>query len=197
MATTGDVSTPRKANRGPSAGPENRRALIDAAREIFATEGLKAPLSSIAKKAGVGQGSLYRHFPDRLALAIAAFEENLVAIEAIAAQEDTSLDDFFGTVAEQAIVSTPLIDLLWISRGDERVTHIRDSLARSARTVLERDISHRRVAPHVEIDDVLLAVAMIADAVTRSDAQTRPAVAARARAIVRAAFAPPADLPTR
>jgi AcrR family transcriptional regulator len=71
----------RKANRGPAAGPENRRALIAAAREVYATEGLNAPFSAVAKRAGVGQGSLYRHFPDRKALAVAVFEENLVDIE--------------------------------------------------------------------------------------------------------------------
>ena len=33
--------------------------------------------SAVAKRAGVGQGSLYRHFPDRTALAAAVFEENV------------------------------------------------------------------------------------------------------------------------
>src|SRR6188472_1508327 len=70
-----------KPNRGPSAGPGNRRALIAAAREVFATEGLQAPFSAVAKKAGVGQGSLYRHFPDRLSLAVAVFDENLDELE--------------------------------------------------------------------------------------------------------------------
>ena len=69
--------TTRKPNLGPSAGPGNRRALIVAAREIFAEDGLAAPFSAVAKRAGVGQGSLYRHFPDRLALAVAVFDENI------------------------------------------------------------------------------------------------------------------------
>ena len=63
------VPEPTKANRGPSAGPENRRALIAAARAVFAESGYSAPLSAVARRAGVGQGSLYRHFPDRVALA--------------------------------------------------------------------------------------------------------------------------------
>ncbi|HEU0181064.1 MAG TPA: helix-turn-helix domain-containing protein, partial [Agromyces mariniharenae] len=71
------IRAERKPNRGPSAGPANRRALIAAARDVFATEGLQAPFSAVAKKAGVGQGSLYRHFPDRLSLAVAVFDENL------------------------------------------------------------------------------------------------------------------------
>ena len=182
---------PRKPNRGRGAGPENRRALIEAAREIFATEGLQAPLSSIAKRAGVGQGSLYRHFPDRLALAVAVFDENLAVVEAIADEDETSLDDFFTLIAEQAVVSTPLIDLMWRSRDDERVAHVGDSLARAAGTVLERDRARGHVGAHVELEDVLLAVTMLADAITRTDGdEARVAVAARVRAILHAAFAP-------
>ena len=42
-------------------------------------------MSAIARRAGVGQGSLYRHFPDKISLALAAFEENVSGIEALAA----------------------------------------------------------------------------------------------------------------
>lgn len=58
-----------RANRGPAAAAENRAAIIKAAGEVFAEQGLGAPLNSIAKRAGVGQGSLYRHFPTRASLA--------------------------------------------------------------------------------------------------------------------------------
>ena len=67
----------RASNRGPAAAPENRRAILDAARRLFAERGYHAPLSAIAKEAGVGQGVLYRHFPTRLDLAFAVFEEQL------------------------------------------------------------------------------------------------------------------------
>ncbi len=80
-------------NRGRAAGPENRRALIVAAREIYATEGPSAPFSAIAKRAGVGQGSLYRHFPDRISLAVAVFEDNIADLEV---ELDASDDVPFG-----------------------------------------------------------------------------------------------------
>ena len=72
-------------NRGPAAAVENRAALIQAAREIFAEQGVDAPLSAIAKRAKVGQGSLYRHFPTRGAIAVAAFDANVNEIEALVA----------------------------------------------------------------------------------------------------------------
>lgn len=77
--------TPR-GNRGPAAAADNRRALLDAARRVFADRGYRAPLSAIAREAGVGQGVLYRHFPTRLDLALAAFEENFAELDAIAAR---------------------------------------------------------------------------------------------------------------
>ena len=43
----------------------------------------------VAKKAGVGQGSLYRHFPDRVSLALAVFEDNVAELEVMAAEMGT------------------------------------------------------------------------------------------------------------
>jgi ABC-type glycerol-3-phosphate transport system substrate-binding protein len=65
------AESPSRPNRGPAAGPGNRAALIAAAREVYGEDGLNAPFSAVAKRAGVGQGSLYRHFADRTSLAVA------------------------------------------------------------------------------------------------------------------------------
>lgn len=46
----------------------NRERLLDVAREAFAAEGLSVPLDEIARRAGVGPGTLYRHFPTKEAL---------------------------------------------------------------------------------------------------------------------------------
>ncbi|WP_068427685.1 TetR/AcrR family transcriptional regulator [Piscicoccus intestinalis] len=46
----------------------NRQKIVTAARESFAAHGLEVSLDAIAKRAGVGAGTLYRHFPDRHAL---------------------------------------------------------------------------------------------------------------------------------
>jgi AcrR family transcriptional regulator len=55
----------------------NVELLIAAAREAFATEGPNAPLDDIARAAGVGSGTLYRHFPTRLALLEAVYRDNV------------------------------------------------------------------------------------------------------------------------
>ncbi|KUH38999.1 TetR family transcriptional regulator [Streptomyces kanasensis] len=47
----------------------NRERIVSAAREMFVESGADAPLDEIARRAGVGNATLYRHFPDRTALA--------------------------------------------------------------------------------------------------------------------------------
>jgi AcrR family transcriptional regulator len=46
----------------------NRRALLDAAIDVFGERGLEATVSEIAQRAGVGQGTAFRHFPSKEAL---------------------------------------------------------------------------------------------------------------------------------
>ncbi|MBM7832410.1 AcrR family transcriptional regulator [Agromyces cerinus] len=180
----------RKANRGPSAGPGNRRAIIAAAREVFAADGLQAPFNAIAKRAGVGQGSLYRHFPDRLALAVAVFDENIDELEAAVEPENATLDDLLEAIIGQAVVSTALIDLIWQHQHDARVEHLGSRLAAIVGGIVARERTAGRVGDTVEDADVLLAVSMLADLLARTEAENRRPVAQRAWAIFHAAFAP-------
>lgn len=183
------VSGEGKSNRGPSAGPENRRALIAAAREIFSTAGYNAPLNAVAKRAGVGQGSLYRHFPTRTALAVAVFDENLTALEAIAADPEATFDVLLDRVIAQALVSTAFIDMLNADQLGEGTAPLGARLEAIVATLLERDQEAGRVGRHIETADALLAIEMLADLLARTPADRRAATASRARALFDAAFA--------
>jgi AcrR family transcriptional regulator len=59
-------------------------ALLLAAKEVFATSGVDAPVREIAEKAGVGLGTLYRHFPQRAVLIAAVFRREIDACADIA-----------------------------------------------------------------------------------------------------------------
>ncbi|MCR2783450.1 MULTISPECIES: TetR/AcrR family transcriptional regulator [unclassified Microbacterium] len=179
----------RKANRGRAAGPENRLALLRAAREVFSETGLATPFSAVAKRAGVGQGSLYRHFPDRTALAAAIFEENVAAIEAHTAPEDRTIEDLFDVIVEQAVVSTALIDLTVRNRHDPHVVAVGVRFRELVDRLLVRERAAGRIGAHVETADVTLAVGMLAGELARTDESERAAVAARARKQFRRAFA--------
>lgn len=57
----------------------NRRKILDAAREVFAERGVEAPLDEVARHAEVGIATLYRRFPTRDDLIVAAFQEKMEA----------------------------------------------------------------------------------------------------------------------
>src|SRR3954451_14227172 len=70
----------------------NREAIVEAARAVFAEQGLDAPLDDIAKRAGTGNATLYRRFSTRGDLVAAVFAdrmaEHLAAVEAGLADDD-------------------------------------------------------------------------------------------------------------
>ncbi len=69
----------------------NREKLVTAAREAFAADGTSAPLEEVAERAGVGIGTLYRHFPTRQALLEAVYLDEVGAM-ARAADELAGLE---------------------------------------------------------------------------------------------------------
>ncbi len=157
----------RPANEGSKAAARNRAALVAAAREIYAAHGLAAPLSAIARRAGVGQGSLYRHFPDRAAMAAAVLEENVRQIERAAAAEDAAFAGVLGVLTWHLTESAAFIDLLRAEgattcRTDGR-THALVLADRVERAVLRHLPPPPRPAA---ADDLMLAVAMVSGAVT-------------------------------
>jgi AcrR family transcriptional regulator len=57
----------------------NQQALLDAAAAAFVTSGVEAPVRDIAAAAGVGMGTIYRHFPTRADLVIAVYRHQVDA----------------------------------------------------------------------------------------------------------------------
>lgn len=101
MSTAEEV-TPRAAAAGePEAkmradARRSRAKLLDAATAAFAEHGADAPLDDVARRAGVGIGTLYRHFPTRLDLQAAVFRSQVQSVCATA-------DELIGTATpEQA-----------------------------------------------------------------------------------------------
>ncbi|NUS14996.1 MAG: TetR/AcrR family transcriptional regulator [Streptomyces sp.] len=61
---------------------DNRARILDAAGAVFGEEGLGAPVREVARHAGVGPATLYRHFPTKQALIVEAFAEQRRACHA-------------------------------------------------------------------------------------------------------------------
>jgi AcrR family transcriptional regulator len=62
---------------------DNRERILDAARAVFAAEGLNVPMREIARRAGVGPATLYRRFPTKELLVTAAFRDQMCACLAV------------------------------------------------------------------------------------------------------------------
>jgi AcrR family transcriptional regulator len=82
-----------RAPRRRSDARRNEEALLDAAAAAFVSSGVDAPVREIAARAGVGVGTVYRHFPTRADLVVAVYRHQ---VEALAEAAGTSLAEADG-----------------------------------------------------------------------------------------------------
>ena len=98
----------------------NREKVLRAARDAFATSGFGVPLDEIAARAGVGPGTVYRHFPTKEALfeaVITARIEDLVAdarARADSADPGAAFFGFLARIGQEAAVKRDLSDAIAI-----------------------------------------------------------------------------------
>jgi AcrR family transcriptional regulator len=114
----------------------NRERLLTAARDVFVEHGVEAPLEDVAQRAGVGIATLYRRFPDRVALmrAVALHVLGEVATEARAALAEES--DSFRALARYLHRSLDLRIAAVMPVLDGRVDTEHDAELRQARDEL-------------------------------------------------------------
>ena len=92
----------------------NRERVLEAARSAFAAEGLSVPLDEIARRAGVGPGTLYRHFPAKEALLEAVMHDRMQRLVDDARALGDAADPgsaFFGFVDRLVAEARPKRDL--------------------------------------------------------------------------------------
>ena len=119
------------------------------------------PLSAIAREAGVGQGVLYRHFPTRLDLALAVFEETFAELEGIAAEPGP---DAFARLWERLVVHTveeaAFLEMVVTARRELAGYDGEHRLLALIEPPLARARAAGRVAPSLTARDVVLAQRM-------------------------------------
>ncbi|MEE1764940.1 TetR/AcrR family transcriptional regulator [Streptomyces sp. SP18BB07] len=94
------MSATEQQGRKPRADVQrNRAALLEAAQRHFLRDGIGTSLEAVAKEAGVGPGTLYRHFPTREALLAAVLQAR--AEELVARREDIAGIDDAGAALTQ------------------------------------------------------------------------------------------------
>ncbi|WP_369264200.1 TetR/AcrR family transcriptional regulator [Streptomyces sp. R35] len=163
---------------GPEAAPRrrdarrNRELLVEAAREVFAEQGLDAPLDVIARRAGVGNATLYRHFPNRAALVDEVFRDTLTGTMAVGERARTAEDAWTALLDYTEAVFTGLaadrgaIDLM--TTRLEGVTTLEAVHAHNRETVdvlLRRGRAQGTVRGDLSTEDLLFALAALSRAV--------------------------------
>jgi AcrR family transcriptional regulator len=147
----------------------NRDKLVRAAREVFAEHGTAASLDDIARRAEVGIGTLYRHFPTRHALLEAVyideFEAMAAAAEELAGLEPwealaTWLRQFVSYAATKRAIAEEL--LVFIETDAEVFRCCREALVSAGQPLLERAQRAGVVRPDAEFIDIARMVGGIA-----------------------------------
>lgn len=167
----GDGSEPRgRADRPVRADAKrNIDALLEAALAVFATSGVDAPVREIAVRAGVGVGTVYRHFPQRSDLIVAVFRHEVDAC----ADAAPVLAAEHGPDEALARWMQRYVDFITAKRGLAAALHSGDPaydtlpayfqkrLRPALQTLLEAAAEAGKVRAGVEPDDLLRAVASL------------------------------------
>ena len=146
----------------------NRELVLAAAREVYAEQGVEAPLDVIARRAGVGNATLYRRFPDRASLIEAVFHTTLAAVIDAGEEARQSDDPWAGLNGYLDRVFTVLAadrganDLM--TTGIEGVPTLEKLHVHNAETftgLLERCRDRGLVRSDVVTEDLLLSLAAL------------------------------------
>ncbi len=155
----------------------NRELLLAAARAVYAEQGVDAPLDEIARRAGVGNATLYRHFPTRGALIEAVFGDSLAETmrwgEEVRCGEDPweSLTTYLERVFEGLAADRGANDLM--TTGVEGVPSLEALRAHNHETIgvlIGRAQEQGTVRRDVTAEDLLFALAALGRVVPASAA---------------------------
>ncbi|MCS7478821.1 TetR/AcrR family transcriptional regulator [Umezawaea endophytica] len=148
----------------------NRDRLLASASRLFVEQGLDATVDMIAKDAGVGMGTLYRHFPTREALIEAAYRTQLDAVcdaaadlvDSVGAEEAlrTWMDRFLDYVTTKMGMKDALHAV--VSSGGDPFAHSRQRLLDALGTLLAATGGAGVTRTDVSTDDVLLSLSGVA-----------------------------------
>jgi AcrR family transcriptional regulator len=155
---TGGACRPLRAD-----AQRNRTRILDAAETVFASEGIEAPVDLIAEKAGVGVGTLYRHFPTKEKLCEAILLDRLASLTADACALADAADApgaFFGFLQHVVEEGAAKRDLLVAVTGtgvefEQAAAGVKEELRLAIDVLLRRAQETGAVRKDVTVDTVM------------------------------------------
>jgi AcrR family transcriptional regulator len=180
MSTAGHLSKRSDARH-------NREAILAAAREMFSESGDVA-MYEVARRAGVGQATLYRNFPDREALVATLARESIAELERLGAEHAGEPDAFFVLLRAMVDSEVRFHGLAECAKGSAKAASELEPLQQRINTVIKRPLRDAKSAGLVRrdfnVNDVMLVIAMVEGALSReTDAAGRAAAASRVLAL--------------
>ncbi len=144
----------------------NRVRILEAADRVFALEGAAVPIDDVARAAGLGIGTLYRHFPTKEDLVQAVVVSRVEALvdqaRAFADSDDpaAAFFDFLRSYTSSAGMNKALHDSLADAGIDARAAtaSLKDALYDALEVLLERAQAVGAVRTDIGIDDLKIAV---------------------------------------
>ena len=147
----------------------NRSLLLDSAAKLFAEHGVDYPLEDVARDAGVGIGTLYRHFPTRNALVESVYRREvavlcdsvdslLATLEPVDAL-DAWMHNFVAYVATKRGLSATLRELM--DAEPDLFTETRANIRAAASRVLDAAVESGEIRPVLDADDLVRAMSSI------------------------------------
>jgi len=147
----------------------NRDKLIAAAKDLFAETGTDVSLDAVARRAGVGPGTLYRHFPTRDALVEAAYRSEVAELSAAADDllatrpPDVALADWMDRFVAYAAAKRGMRAALQsvVASGSDIFADARRQNLATLATLLAAGAEAGTIRPDVEAEDVLRATGLV------------------------------------
>lgn len=155
---------PGPAPRRPRADATRNRARVsDAAVAVFAEKGLDATVADVARRAEVGNATVFRHFPTKADLLSEVagrwFETWSADVAAYLEHDrDDTLRLLLDELMERFRRDKFALDALWSGDFDDRMRLAREELMRRFAVALDRAVAAGLVAPDITLDDLALLV---------------------------------------
>lgn len=160
----------------------NRAQILRAAEAVFASKGPGAPIDEVAREAGLGVGTLYRHFPTKKALFEAIVTDRMQGLleeardRATSADPGSALFGFLARVFDQALATKALSSALasaGVDLANKRRSPIWEELwgdlVGSTEKLLVRAQRAGLVRPDVDVEDLIAMVGGTAHAMEQSE----------------------------
>ncbi|MFJ6810016.1 TetR/AcrR family transcriptional regulator [Streptomyces anulatus] len=168
------AATESTAPAGPCRAPRpradalrNRERIVTAARELFVEFGPDVALDDVARRAGVGNATLYRNFPDRAALThevvLAVTSRTTLRAEEAAAESDpfAALSRFVHAAADERIGALcPMLSGVFDKDHPELLAE-RRRLEEAVEGLVARAMSAGRLRTDIAVGDVLVALSQL------------------------------------